>query len=194
MTEKETDRTADPLEAAPEEYAPEVPVESPEEAEEEVSPEEVVEELKAELQETRARADENLDGWQRTLADFANYKKRVDRERETVYQEAYAKMVLRYLEILDDLDRALQNRPTQGEGASWAEGIALIARKLHGFLQSEGVESIEAEGQMFDPNLHEALTQEESEEHESGQVIGVVQEGYRLGNRVIRPARVRVAR
>ena len=163
------------------------------EAEEERSIENEIEELKKELEETRAQAEENLDGWQRALADFANYKKRRAREQSTVFQDAMGKLVLRYLEVLDDLDRALQNRPQDGEGALWAEGVELVSRKLMSYLEAEGVKPMNAAGQQFDPYLHEALSQEPSEEHESGQIIEVIQNGYYLGDRVLRPARVRVA-
>jgi molecular chaperone GrpE len=195
VTEKEKDPMVESLEAHAGEEMLEAPVEAdPSEAGEALGPEELVAQLKAELEEAQAKAGENLDGWQRALADFANYKKRVDRDRETVHQEVSGRLVLRYLEILDDLELALKNRPPDGDGATWAEGIALISRKLQSFLESEGVQAMDAEGQMFDPNLHEALTQEDSDDHESGQIIAVVQKGYRVSDRVIRPARVRVAR
>jgi molecular chaperone GrpE len=153
-----------------------------------------VQALRAELESTRARADEYLDGWQRARADFANYKKRIERDQAQTYQNAAGSLIKRYLEIVDDLDRALKNRPQSGEGAAWAQGIDLIYRKFLSILEAEGVKPIEAEGQPFDPNLHEAITQEESPEHESGAVIEVVQQGYQLGDRVLRAARVRVAK
>jgi molecular chaperone GrpE len=151
-------------------------------------------ELQAELSQSRAKADEYLDGWQRSRAEFANYKKRVDRDQLLVTQNAAGRIIKRYLEVLDDLERALKNRPQEGEGASWANGIELVYRKFKSILESEGITPIEAEGQFFDPNLHEAITSEDSEEHESGQIIEVLQQGYLLGDRVLRPAMVRVAR
>ncbi len=159
----------------------------------EALPEDRLAELEQELAEARAQAAENLDGWQRALADFSNYKKRVEKDHAAVYKNALGKAVFHYLEIKDDLELALKNRPADSEGAKWAEGIELIQRKLQGFLDAEGVLAIEAEGQMFDPNVHEAISMEPSEDHESGQIIAVVQTGYRLGDRVLRPARVRVA-
>ena len=149
--------------------------------------------LQAELEEARAKAAENLDGWQRALADFSNYKKRLEREKMTVHQNALGKVVLHYLAVVDDLELALENRPASGEGATWAEGIELILRKLQTFLDAEGVKAIEAVGQEFDPTRHEAIVMEPSDDHESGQVIGVVQTGYIMGERVLRPAKVRVA-
>jgi molecular chaperone GrpE len=94
---------------------------------------------------------------------------------------------------VDDLQRALKDRPVDNDGAAWAEGVELIYRKLMTILEAEGVTPIEAEGEMFDPNLHEAVVQSDSDEHESGQVIEVLQTGYKLGDRVLRPAMVRVA-
>jgi molecular chaperone GrpE len=153
-----------------------------------------VETLQKELEQAKIKADEYLDGWQRSRAEFANYRKRIDREREQVHQEASGTVIRRFLEVVDDLDRALRNRPQEGEGAEWASGIELVYRKLLSALEAEGVTPMAAEGEDFDPNLHEAISQEPSDEHESGEIIEVVQNGYLIGERVLRPARVRVAR
>jgi molecular chaperone GrpE len=117
----------------------------------------------------------------------------VEREREQFHQNATGTIVRRYLEVLDDLERALKNRPAEGEGATWAEGIELIYRKLLAILESEGVQPMEATGQSFDPNYHEAISHENHPDHESGQIIEVVKNGYLIGDRVLRPALVRVA-
>lgn len=154
---------------------------------------EEMENLRQELDEIRTKADEYLDGWQRARADFANYKKRVERDQAQVYQMAVGSIVKRYLEVLDDLERALKNRPLSKDGATWAEGIELVYRKLLAILEAEGVRLMEADGQFFDPNLHEAISQENSPDHESGQIIEVIKQGYLLGERVIRPALVRIA-
>ena len=150
--------------------------------------------LQGELAEARLKANEYLDGWQRSRAEFANFKKRIEREQEQVYQTAAGAIIKRYLGVLDDLERALKNRPQDGEGTAWAEGIELIYRKLLAILESEGVKPMQPEGQMFDPNLHEAILSEDSDHHESGQIIEVLQPGYLLGEKVLRPAMVRVAR
>ena len=150
--------------------------------------------LQAELGQAQAQADEYLNGWQRSRAEFANYKKRVEREQAQIYQNASGELIKRYLEIVDDLDRALKNRPQEGEGAAWASGVELVYRKLLAILENQGVKSMDAEGQQFDPTLHEAITSEDSDQHESGQIIEVVQKGYTLGDRILRPAMVRVAR
>jgi molecular chaperone GrpE len=149
--------------------------------------------VKAALETNEAKAAEYLDGWQRAQAEFTNFRKRQERERELMHFEAVGRVVKRYLPIVDDLQRALKDRPTDNNGASWAEGIELIYRKLISILEAEGVTPIEAEGEMFDPNQHEAVVQSESDEHESGQVIEVLQTGYKMGDRVLRPAMVRVA-
>jgi molecular chaperone GrpE len=150
--------------------------------------------LQEELQAAQAKAGEYLDGWQRARAEFMNYRKRVERDQAQTYQNASGNIIKRFLDVVDDLDRALKNRPQNGEGALWAEGIELIYRKLLGILDSEGVKPFNPIGQPYDPNLEEAIQQEESPEHESGIVIDVVQQGYMLGDRVLRPARVRVAK
>ena len=149
-----------------------------------------LEELQKALSEAQSQAAEYKDGWQRALADFQNYKRRTDAEKAETYQLAVGNIVKRYLPILDDLERALGSRP---EDQPWVDGIELIYRKLQSILENEGVKRIEAEGQVFDPNFHEAISQETAEGVESGRVIAVVQNGYMLGERVIRPAQVRVA-
>jgi molecular chaperone GrpE len=155
--------------------------------------EEKLELLQAALEASEAKAAEYLDGWQRAKAEFTNFRKRQERERELARFETVGRVAKRYLPIVDDMERALNERPTEDSGAVWSEGIELIYRKLMNTLESEGVTPIEAEGEFFDPNLHEAVVQTESDEHESGQVIEVLQTGYKIGDRVLRPATVRIA-
>lgn len=150
--------------------------------------------LAQELEQAQGKAKEFFDGWQRERADFANYKRRVERDQQAVSVNMKADLVRKYLPVLDDLERAMKARPTEDPAASWANGIELVVRKLQNILESEGVKRIPAEGELFDPTRHEAITHEESPDHESGQIIEVVQQGYTLGDRVIRPALVRVAR
>lgn len=149
--------------------------------------------LQQELAETQAKSNEYLDGWQRSRADFINFKKRVDREQAEVYQRATANVIKKYLEVVDDLELALRNRPEAGDGSVWANGIELIYRKLLTIIENEGIERIIPQGQLFDPNYHEAISLEPSDQFESGYIIGVLKAGYLLGERVIRPALVRVA-
>ena len=149
-----------------------------------------VELLKRQLQETQTKLAESLDGWQRSMADFQNYKRRVDRDYEMVRASMKGDLIKKVLPVLDDLERALQNRPADD---AWAGGIELIVRKFQSLLDGEGVKRIDANGAAFDPAFHEAISHEPSTEVESGHVIAVVQNGYMLGERVIRPALVRVA-
>ena len=142
------------------------------------------------LKEAEAKIVEYKDGWARSQAEFQNYKKRLERDNELMYVNMKGDIIKKVLPALDDLERALQNRPADD---AWASGIELIARKLQNMLDGEGVKRIEAKGMAFDPNFHEAISHEPSEEVESGHVIDVVQNGYMLGERVIRPALVRVA-
>ncbi len=153
-----------------------------------------IEMLRVELDEARSSADEYLDGWQRARADFQNYKKRIERERKDVYQTAAGNILKRFLDVLDDMELALETRPQDGNGAEFANGIELIYQKLIATLEKEGVSLMDVDGQEFDPAFHEALSSEDSEEYESGKIIAVVKSGYVLGDRVLRPALVRVAR
>ena len=153
-----------------------------------------VAELEQSVVEWQTKAGEYLDGWQRSRADFANYKKRIEREQAEVYQRAAGSILKRHLEAIDDLERALRTKPLEGEGAIWSEGIELVYRKLTNIIESEGVKTMQAEGQMFDPTLHEAISSEDSPDHQSGEIIQVLQKGYLLGDKVLRPALVRVAR
>jgi molecular chaperone GrpE len=149
-----------------------------------------VELLKRQLQEAQTKLAESLDGWQRSMADFQNYKRRVDRDYEMVRASMKGDLIKKVLPVLDDLERALQNRPAD---EAWADGIELIVRKFQNLLDGEGVKRIDANGAAFDPAFHEAISHEPSEDVESEHVIAVVQNGYMLGERVIRPALVRVA-
>jgi molecular chaperone GrpE len=152
----------------------------------------LVEELEQQLAEANGRAQESLHNWQRSAADFANFKRRVDDEREAVARFANAGLISRLLGVLDDFDRALENVPADAH-EGWLEGIRLVERKLRGVLEAEGVTPIDAMGQPFDPNIHEAVLHEETADHPDNQVIGELQRGYRLHDRVLRPALVRVA-
>jgi molecular chaperone GrpE len=149
-----------------------------------------IESLKKQLAEASSKTSEYRDSWMRSQAEFQNYKKRLERDNELTYISMKGDIIKKVLPVLDDLERALQNRPAEN---SWANGIELIARKMQNILESEGIKRIEAEGAEFDPNLHEAISHEPADGVKSGFVIGIVQNGYMLGERVIRPALVRVA-
>lgn len=142
------------------------------------------------LKEAEAKIIEYKDGWARTQADFQNYKKRVERDNDLMKSTMKGDIIKKVLPALDDLERALQNRPADD---AWANGIELVVRKFQNILENEDLKRIEAKGMAFDPNFHEAISHEPSDEVESGFVIDVVQNGYVIGERVIRPALVRVA-
>ncbi len=140
-------------------------------------------------------AAERLEGQQRALADFQNYKRRTTRDMQLIRQNAAATLLTKFFPILDDLVLALDSLPTTGDGAAWREGVNMVQRKLMSVLESEGVASIEAEpGQEFDPHFHEAMAQEEHADYHTDLIIAVVRPGYRLGERVLRPTQVRVAK
>ena len=149
--------------------------------------------LQAELEEAQAQAAEYLDGWQRARAEFANYKKRVEAEREELRRAGNETLLLKLLPVVDDFERAFQTLPEETADRPWVNGITMILRKLQVILESEGVVSIEAVGQPFDPQRHEAVIQEETGDHPDGYVMAEVRRGYRLGERVLRPALVKVA-
>jgi molecular chaperone GrpE len=149
-----------------------------------------IEALMKQLEEAEAKVAEHRDGWQRAQAEFVNYRSQMSRRQDEERVRMKGDILKKILPVLDDLERALQNRPAD---EAWVGGIELIARKFQSVLEAEGVTRIEAQGQPFDPNFHEAISHEPNDEVESGHVIAVVQNGYMLGERILRPALVRVA-
>lgn len=147
-----------------------------------------------EMDDLRQKVDEFSDGWQRERAEFANYRKRVDRDREMERQNSKIDVIKKYLAVSDDFERAMKNIPRESVQAAWLEGLQLINQKLKTLLEGEGIAPIPAENKAFDPVMHEAISHEENPDFESGQIIEVVQKGYTIGDRVIRPALVRVAK
>ena len=153
----------------------------------EVAEVEDIEVLKQALAEAKAKAEEYLAGWQRAQADFINYKRRTEQEKEEISQFANAILILNLLPILDDLERALTSTPPRLAKLSWVDGIRLIERKLQAGLEAQGLSQIKALGEPFDPNLHEAARLGKGKE---GTVIEELQKGYKLRDRVIRPSKV----
>jgi molecular chaperone GrpE len=143
------------------------------------------------LAEAEAQRDEYLLGWQRTQADFDNFRKRALRDQQAFAARAAERLVTKLLPVLDDLERAIA-AAEQHEEAKVIEGVEMTRSALAGALASEGLEEILAEG-VFDPHVHEALLTQPVEGVDSGVVVQVVQRGYRLGDVVLRPARVIVA-
>lgn len=151
--------------------------------------------MEKEIESLQEQVEENKDGWLRTRADFDNYKKRIQRDAARSYQDALTSVVKIFLSAADDLERALKNKPQTNEIENWISGIELIHQKLITQMKNLGVERMDVKpGDVFDPNIHEAITQEDHQELKEGQIIDVVQPGYRISDRIIRPAMVRVAR
>lgn len=155
--------------------------------------EETLERLQEKIDEYEAEIEELLDKYRRKAAAFSNYRKRQKRERELESIRLRTEVLGELLPIVDDFRRALQNVPEQAKEREWVEGIALIQRKLEGLLDKYEVTPIEALGEAFDPNYHSALLQAESEEYPAGTVMEEVQKGYLVGDRVLRPALVKVS-
>jgi molecular chaperone GrpE len=143
--------------------------------------------LEAQLQQERQRAESYLASWQRAAADYQNLKRRVEQEREEFARLGNASLIINLLPLLDDMERALENVDARLAGLTWLDGIRLIYRKFQALLEMNGVSEIQADGQQFDPNLHEAVMYGDGEQ---GKVINVVQKGYKLNGRVLRPTMV----
>ena len=153
-----------------------------------------LDELKQALEQERAKSAEYLDNWRRAAADMANYKKRMEKEAGESAKFFNSVLIARLLPILDDFDRAAQTIPDNLRGLTWIDGVMLIARKMNAVLEAEGLTPIEAANKSFDPNVHEAVIHEETDQHEDGMVIAELQKGYKLNDRVLRPTMVKVAK
>ena len=147
-----------------------------------------------EIDHLNQKADEFSDGWQRERAEFANYRKRMNRDLDAQRVNNKIDIIKKYLAVKDDLERALKNMPESLIDEPWIDGIRLINQKLSNLLDGEGIQPIPAEGLVFNPAVHEAISHEDNPEVESGFIIEVVQQGYTIGERVIRPSQVRVAK
>lgn len=141
----------------------------------------------------REEAEKNRAGWQRALADFQNYKRRTERELADSRQRAALDTLTSVLPVIDDFERALDNVPEDLQGHSWMNGVELILNKLAKLLEEHNVDVIDPVGEAFDPNRHEAIGMEHSDEIESGHVTTTLQKGYESNGRILRPALVRVA-
>ena len=150
-----------------------------------------VEGLRTRLEEEKQRAGKHYESWQRSAADYQNYKRRMEEERREVARLASVSLIINLLPLMDDIERALKNVDPKLSGLTWIDGIWMIYRKFEAVLQNAGVTEIEADAQQFDPTVHEAISEVDGEE---GKVLSVVQKGYKLGDRVIRPAMVVVGK
>jgi molecular chaperone GrpE len=137
--------------------------------------------------------DDYYDRLLRKSAEFDNYRKRIDRERREQADHTVTDLLVDLLNVVDDFERALAVDAEDADNDSYRKGVELIHTKLHDLLRRRGVRPIEALGADFDPNIHQAVTQEASPEHREGEVIGELRRGYMLGDRLLRPAMVKVA-
>ena len=150
--------------------------------------------LKAEVEESNREKNQFREMLQRVQADFINYKRRTEEEREEQQKYTNSRLILKLLPVLDEFNLAIDHTSRSEAEAPWLEGIKLIHRKLYSLLESENVTRIEVEGEEFDPFEHEAMAYQESADHQEGQILTVVRDGYKLHGRVIRPAMVILAK
>ncbi len=144
-------------------------------------------------QALQVQAQQYLEGWQRERSDFANYQRRTDRElkasRDNITGDTYKTI----LPVIDDFERAMASVPPEIQGTLWVNGVGMILRKFHKILEENNVTIIDPTGEVFDPSQHEAIGTEDVPDVESGLITATMQKGYLVGDRVLRPALVRVA-
>ncbi|HEY8477480.1 MAG TPA: nucleotide exchange factor GrpE [Chloroflexota bacterium] len=158
---------------------------------EETTPVDDVEALRQRVAELERKAEERLQQWQRVQADFINFRRRVEQEREEQAKFAASTLVADLLSVLDDFERAFQTLPVDLQRLTWIGGVALIHRKLEAILERHGLQPIEALGKEFDPYEHEAVLREDDT---STKVVAELQRGYKLHNRVLRPTLVKLGK
>ena len=146
----------------------------------------------AEPSQAERERDDFKDRWLRKSAEFDNYRKRIERERREQADQSVVDLLLELLTVVDDFDRALT--VSGDEGGAYRKGVELIHAKLHDMLRKQGVRAMDVLGSDFDPNIHMAVMHEESPAHREGEVIGELQKGYMLHDRLLRPAMVKVAK
>jgi molecular chaperone GrpE len=147
----------------------------------------------SDLADLQRERDDYKDRWLRKGAEFDNYRKRVERERREQADQAVVDLLQELLLVVDDFDSALTVDPGEG-GAAYRKGVELIHGKLHDLLRKQGLKPMDVLGTDFDPNIHMAVVHEESPDHREGEVIGELQKGYMLNDRLLRPAMVKVAK
>lgn len=147
----------------------------------------------SELAEAQRERDDFRDRWMRKGAEFDNYRKRIERERREQGDQAVNDLLQQLLLVVDDFDRALTVDAGEG-GEAYRKGVELIHAKLHDLLRRQGLRPLDAVGADFDPNVHEAVVHEASPDHREGEVIGELRKGYMMGDRLLRPALVKVAK
>lgn len=157
------------------------------------APSDATAELLAQIEALKAESQHNLDGWQRARAEFTNYKKRTERERVDASDHAISEVMKQVLPVIDDFERASENIPDELKDNSWVDGTLAVARKLRKLLEKYEIELIDPVGEVFNPELHQAIGVDAESEFESGLVSQTLQKGYIRGDKVLRAAIVRVA-
>lgn len=150
-----------------------------------------VENLKKDIAEEKSKAEKYLCNWQLAEADFRNYKKRTDQERSEIARNTTGGIICNILPVLDDFELALKNIPKDKKEMPWLEGIKLIKQKLHSILELQGMSVMDALGKDFDPAFHDAVGYRDGED---GKVVEIVRTGYKLNDRILRPAMVIVGK
>lgn len=146
------------------------------------------------MEECEKQRDEYLAGWQRSKADFLNYKKEEIARLSDLMNFAKAQWILGVLPIIDNWERAILHMPEDLKESEWVKGIKQIEIQLKDFLKSEGVEEVKAIGEKFNPELHEAMEEVEDSEQDSGIIAEVLEKGYTINGRLLRPAKVKVSK
>ena len=191
MSQKDTTNTVNEDAVSPD-TAPDTPVESVE-TQPNDAPSNSSGAPAAEVAALEKKAKEYMDGWMRERADFANYKKRVDTQLRDSAQNAAVEALVTLLPVIDDFERAMANVPPELAGNPWLNGVSMIQRKFQKMLDDQGVTILDPVGDVFDPSRHEAVGMEDSDQVESGHIAVTLQKGYLHGDRVLRPALVKVA-
>ncbi|MFN8375554.1 MAG: nucleotide exchange factor GrpE [Anaerolineae bacterium] len=150
--------------------------------------------LQKQLAEAKAESQRYMEGWQRERADFANYKRRIERETKEASANASINMLLSLLPIIDDFELAMGSIPQELQENPWLSGVQLVQRKFQKLLDENNVTVIDPVGEIFDAMRHEAIASDDSTDQESGTITVTLQKGYLAGDKVLRPARVKVAK
>lgn len=153
-----------------------------------------INELEQRIAALELESEEHKSSWLRSVADFKNYKRRTESEREELIRNAGAGLLLRLLPVLDDLGRAMAHVPAEIDNNPWLSGVKQVQRKFEMLLEGAGVQPINAVGEEFDPNFHEAVMYEEAGEDQANKVVEELQRGYKLGEKILRPTMVKVGK
>lgn len=153
-----------------------------------------INELEQRIAALELEAEDHKNNWLRSVADFKNYKRRTESEREELVRNAGAGLILKLLPVLDDLNRAMAHVPAEIDNNPWFSGVKQVQRKFDMVLEGAGVQPITAVGEEFDPHLHEAVMYEEMGDEQANKVVEELQRGYKLGEKVLRPTMVKVGK